>query len=81
MGAVQTGSASPARLESLGDGGDPVSHLVFGTPERRRGSLADVVDLLKQKKLVELTRVEPDGRTTSVHTSMPPLPPVTRWLS
>lgn len=58
-----------------------MSHLVFGTPERRRGSLADVVDLLKQKKLVELTRAEPDGRTTSVRTGMPPLPQARRWLS
>ncbi|XP_073460060.1 transcription factor SOX-6 isoform X3 [Aquarana catesbeiana] len=30
----------------------------FGTPERRKGSLADVVDTLKQKKLEEMTRTE-----------------------
>ncbi|KAG7221160.1 hypothetical protein INR49_017508, partial [Caranx melampygus] len=34
--------------------------LTFGTPERRKGSLADVVDTLKQKKLVELTKTEQD---------------------
>lgn len=39
--------------------------LVFGTPERRKGSLADVVDTLKQKKLVELTKTEQDGKPES----------------
>lgn len=33
----------------------------FGTPERRKGSLADVVDTLKQKKLEEMTRTEQEG--------------------
>ncbi|XP_060892029.1 transcription factor SOX-6-like isoform X5 [Labrus mixtus] len=37
--------------------------LTFGTPERRKGSLADVVDTLKQKKLVELTKTEQDEPT------------------
>uniref|UniRef100_A0A4W3J6N2 SRY-box transcription factor 6 n=1 Tax=Callorhinchus milii TaxID=7868 RepID=A0A4W3J6N2_CALMI len=32
----------------------------FGTPERRKGSLADVVDTLKQKKLEEMTKTEQD---------------------
>uniref|UniRef100_A0A674A4Z1 SRY-box transcription factor 6 n=1 Tax=Salmo trutta TaxID=8032 RepID=A0A674A4Z1_SALTR len=35
----------------------------FRTPERRKGSLADVVDTLKQKKLVELTKTEQDEST------------------
>ena len=39
--------------------------LAFGTPERRKGSLADVVDTLKQKKLVELTKTEQDGKRKS----------------
>lgn len=42
-----------------------MSGLAFGTPERRKGSLADVVDTLKQKKLVELTKTEQDGRGES----------------
>ncbi|XP_067089995.1 transcription factor SOX-6-like isoform X3 [Osmerus mordax] len=40
--------------------GEPLGGLAFGTPERRKGSLADVVDTLKQKKLVELTKTEQD---------------------
>uniref|UniRef100_A0A674A4T0 SRY-box transcription factor 6 n=1 Tax=Salmo trutta TaxID=8032 RepID=A0A674A4T0_SALTR len=38
----------------------------FRTPERRKGSLADVVDTLKQKKLVELTKTEQDGTPESL---------------
>uniref|UniRef100_A0A8C5CVM7 Uncharacterized protein n=1 Tax=Gadus morhua TaxID=8049 RepID=A0A8C5CVM7_GADMO len=51
---------SPTKPEDLprGERGEPVSTLAFGTPERRKGSLADVVDSLKQKKMVELTRTE-----------------------
>ncbi|CAL8295221.1 unnamed protein product [Boreogadus saida] len=53
---------SPTKPEDLprGERGEPVSTLAFGTPERRKGSLADVVDSLKQKKMVELTRTEHD---------------------
>lgn len=40
---------------------DPVVGPTLGTPERRKGCLADVVDTLKQKKLVELTKTEHDG--------------------
>ncbi|XP_069765179.1 transcription factor SOX-5 isoform X2 [Narcine bancroftii] len=32
----------------------------LGTPERRKGSLADVVDTLKQKKMEELIKSEPE---------------------
>lgn len=31
------------------------------TPERRKGSLADVVDSLKQRKMEELIKNEPEG--------------------
>lgn len=44
-----------------------LSGSAFGTPERRKGSLADVVDTLKQKKLEEMTKTEQDG--------MAPAPP------
>ncbi|XP_035272988.1 transcription factor SOX-6-like isoform X5 [Anguilla anguilla] len=43
-----------------GGGGDQLSGSAFGTPERRKGSLADVVDTLKQKKLEEMTKTEQD---------------------
>lgn len=33
----------------------------LGTPERRKGSLADVVDTLKQRKMEELIKSEPEG--------------------
>ncbi|XP_012695540.2 transcription factor Sox-6-like isoform X2 [Clupea harengus] len=39
---------------------DPLNASAFGTPERRKGSLADVVDTLKQKKLEEMTKTEQD---------------------
>lgn len=69
-GAEQTGPASPAKPDEFsGDRGESVINLVFGTPERRKGSLADVVDTLKQKKLVELTKAEQDGRTASISPS------------
>ena len=44
--------------------------LAFGTPERRKGSLADVVDTLKQKKLVELTKTEQDGKAIILFVSV-----------
>uniref|UniRef100_A0A3P9LQ11 HMG box domain-containing protein n=2 Tax=Oryzias latipes TaxID=8090 RepID=A0A3P9LQ11_ORYLA len=54
-------STSPTKLEeSSRDRGEPMTGFAFGTPERRKGSLADVVDTLKQKKLVELTKTEQD---------------------
>ncbi|XP_077142708.1 transcription factor SOX-6 isoform X6 [Ranitomeya variabilis] len=40
-----------------------MSSVNFGTPERRKGSLADVVDTLKQKKLEEMTRTEQEDST------------------
>lgn len=59
-----TNSTSPPKTEEFSrDRGDPMFSLAFGTPERRKGSLADVVDTLKQKKLVELTKTERDGKS------------------
>nr|XP_033490496.1 transcription factor SOX-6-like [Epinephelus lanceolatus] len=62
--SYQTNSTSPPKPEECSrDRGEPMSGLAFGTPERRKGSLADVVDTLKQKKLVELTKTEQDEPT------------------
>uniref|UniRef100_A0A8C3AG45 SRY-box transcription factor 6 n=1 Tax=Cyclopterus lumpus TaxID=8103 RepID=A0A8C3AG45_CYCLU len=61
--SYRTNSTSPPKPEE--GSREPAVGLVFGTPERRKGSLADVVDTLKQKKLVELTKTEQDGRTKS----------------
>ncbi|XP_060694500.1 transcription factor SOX-6 isoform X2 [Hemiscyllium ocellatum] len=46
--------------EGARERGDIMTGAVFGTPERRKGSLADVVDTLKQKKLEEMTKTEQD---------------------
>uniref|UniRef100_A0A8C9ZV74 SRY-box transcription factor 6 n=1 Tax=Sander lucioperca TaxID=283035 RepID=A0A8C9ZV74_SANLU len=62
--SYRTNSTSPPKPEECSrDRGDPMISLAFGTPERRKGSLADVVDTLKQKKLVELTKTEQDEPT------------------
>ncbi|XP_068611582.1 transcription factor SOX-5 [Brachionichthys hirsutus] len=45
-----------------GDGGSATGTL--GTPERRKGSLADVVDTLKQRKMEELIKNEPEEAPT-----------------
>ncbi|XP_061750473.1 transcription factor SOX-6-like isoform X1 [Nerophis ophidion] len=61
--SYRANSASPPKPEECyrGDRGEQtVSGATFGTPERRKGSLADVVDTLKQKKLVEMTKTEQD---------------------
>ncbi|XP_043938711.1 transcription factor SOX-6 isoform X2 [Protopterus annectens] len=59
--SFRNNSTSPHKLD---DGSRERSELLsgatFGTPERRKGSLADVVDTLKQKKLEEMTKSEPD---------------------
>uniref|UniRef100_A0A8C5G3T0 HMG box domain-containing protein n=1 Tax=Gouania willdenowi TaxID=441366 RepID=A0A8C5G3T0_GOUWI len=44
------------------DGGSSTGAL--GTPERRKGSLADVVDTLKQRKMEELIKNEPEEATS-----------------
>lgn len=65
--AYRTNSTSPTKPEECSrDRGESVIGLAFGTPERRKGSLADVVDTLKQKKLVELTKSEQDGEEKSL---------------
>ncbi|XP_031438394.1 transcription factor SOX-5 isoform X1 [Clupea harengus] len=46
--------------ESGGGGGGGSGSASVGTPERRKGSLADVVDSLKQRKMEELIKNEPD---------------------
>ncbi|XP_063145477.1 transcription factor SOX-6 isoform X1 [Candoia aspera] len=52
-------STSPHKPEEGGrDRSELMASVNFGTPERRKGSLADVVDTLKQKKLEEMTRTE-----------------------
>lgn len=54
----QHNATSPGKEEAGGgsrpcsDGGSATGAL--GTPERRKGSLADVVDTLKQRKMEEL---------------------------
>uniref|UniRef100_A0A3P8SRT1 SRY-box transcription factor 6 n=1 Tax=Amphiprion percula TaxID=161767 RepID=A0A3P8SRT1_AMPPE len=59
--SYRTNATSPPKPEECSrDRGEPMIGLAFGTPERRKGSLADVVDTLKQKKLVELTKTEQD---------------------
>ncbi|XP_053835387.1 transcription factor SOX-6 isoform X8 [Vidua macroura] len=52
-------STSPNKPDEGGrDRSELMTSVNFGTPERRKGSLADVVDILKQKKLEEMTRTE-----------------------
>uniref|UniRef100_A0A7N5ZQL0 HMG box domain-containing protein n=1 Tax=Anabas testudineus TaxID=64144 RepID=A0A7N5ZQL0_ANATE len=62
---AQHNATSPGKEES-GGGGRPCSDGgsatgTLGTPERRKGSLADVVDTLKQRKMEELIKNEPEG--------------------
>ncbi|XP_044041959.1 transcription factor SOX-5 isoform X5 [Siniperca chuatsi] len=57
-------ATSPGKEEG-GGGGRPCSDGgsatgTLGTPERRKGSLADVVDTLKQRKMEELIKNEPE---------------------
>ncbi|XP_040201357.1 transcription factor SOX-5 isoform X2 [Rana temporaria] len=40
--------------------GESVTNNSLGTPERRKGSLADVVDTLKQRKMEEMIKSEPE---------------------
>lgn len=63
---AQHNATSPGKEES-GGGGRPCSDGgsatgTLGTPERRKGSLADVVDTLKQRKMEELIKNEPEGQ-------------------
>uniref|UniRef100_A0A673BHV5 SRY-box transcription factor 5 n=1 Tax=Sphaeramia orbicularis TaxID=375764 RepID=A0A673BHV5_9TELE len=71
----QHNATSPGKEEGGGggrpssDGGSATGTL--GTPERRKGSLADVVDTLKQRKMEELIKNEPEG-----HATISPLTPL-----
>ncbi|KAK6309264.1 hypothetical protein J4Q44_G00207270 [Coregonus suidteri] len=56
-------NSPPKPEECSRERGEQLGGSAFGTPERRKGSLADVVDTLKQKKLVELTKTEQDEST------------------
>ncbi|KAM4820448.1 transcription factor SOX-5 isoform 2-T2 [Thomomys bottae] len=54
-------STSPQKAEEGGrQSGESLSGTSLGTPERRKGSLADVVDTLKQRKMEELIKNEPE---------------------
>uniref|UniRef100_A0A8C3AWA2 SRY-box transcription factor 5 n=1 Tax=Cyclopterus lumpus TaxID=8103 RepID=A0A8C3AWA2_CYCLU len=66
----QHNATSPGK-EDGGGGGRPCSDGgsaagALGTPERRKGSLADVVDTLKQRKMEELIKNEPEGTADSL---------------
>ncbi|XP_034430996.1 transcription factor SOX-6 isoform X6 [Hippoglossus hippoglossus] len=59
--SFRNNSTSPHKPEEgARERSDLLSGSAFGTPERRKGSLADVVDTLKQKKLDEMTKTEQD---------------------
>ncbi|XP_059118621.1 transcription factor SOX-5-like [Peromyscus eremicus] len=59
--APYNSSTSPQKAEeSRRQSGESVSSTALGTPERRKGSLADVVDTLKQRKMEELIKNEPE---------------------
>lgn len=65
--SFRNNSTSPHKPEEgARERSDLLSGSAFGTPERRKGSLADVVDTLKQKKLEEMTKTEQDGMTPCV---------------
>ncbi|XP_065540075.1 transcription factor SOX-5 isoform X10 [Lathamus discolor] len=59
--ALHNSSTSPLKAEEGGrQSGESLSSTTLGTPERRKGSLADVVDTLKQRKMEELIKNEPE---------------------
>ncbi|XP_063737545.1 transcription factor SOX-6 isoform X2 [Eleginops maclovinus] len=59
--SFRNNSTSPHKPEEgARERSDLLSGSAFGTPERRKGSLADVVDTLKQKKMEEMTKTEQD---------------------
>ncbi|XP_038852539.1 transcription factor SOX-5-like isoform X8 [Salvelinus namaycush] len=57
-------STSPGSKQQVEEGGSGA--VALGTPERRKGSLADVVDTLKQRKMEELIKNEPEGTSESL---------------
>ncbi|KAG8438550.1 hypothetical protein GDO86_004931 [Hymenochirus boettgeri] len=59
--ALHNLATSPMKAEDGGrQSGDSLNNTALGTPERRKGSLADVVDTLKQRKMEELIKGEPE---------------------
>ncbi|XP_074860905.1 transcription factor SOX-5 isoform X4 [Carettochelys insculpta] len=65
--APHNSSTSPLKAEEGGrQSGESMSNTALGTPERRKGSLADVVDTLKQRKMEELIKNEPEGTPESL---------------
>ncbi|XP_075066866.1 transcription factor SOX-5 isoform X2 [Mixophyes fleayi] len=59
--APHNSATSPMKADEGGrQSGESLSNAVLGTPERRKGSLADVVDTLKQRKMEELIKNEPE---------------------
>ncbi|XP_039204814.1 transcription factor SOX-5-like isoform X2 [Crotalus tigris] len=59
--APHNSSTSPSKADEGGrQSGESFSSTVLGTPERRKGSLADVVDTLKQRKMEEMIKNEPE---------------------
>ncbi|XP_066446871.1 transcription factor SOX-5 isoform X2 [Eleutherodactylus coqui] len=59
--APQNAATSPLKADEGGrQSGESLSNAALGTPERRKGSLADVVDTLKQRKMEELIKSEPE---------------------
>ncbi|XP_040293497.1 transcription factor SOX-5 isoform X2 [Bufo bufo] len=59
--APQNSATSPLKADEGGrQSGESLSNTALGTPERRKGSLADVVDSLKQRKMEELIKSEPE---------------------
>ncbi|KAM4747801.1 transcription factor SOX-5 [Rhinophrynus dorsalis] len=59
--ALHNSATSPIKTEESGrQSGESYSNAALGTPERRKGSLADVVDSLKQRKMEELIKSEPE---------------------
>lgn len=61
-------STSPGKEEVGRAGSEGGLVAALGTPERRKGSLADVVDTLKQRKMEELIKNEPEGQSHAVRT-------------
>ncbi|XP_072000831.1 transcription factor SOX-5 [Engystomops pustulosus] len=57
----QNSATSPLKADEGGrQSGESLVNAALGTPERRKGSLADVVDTLKQRKMEELIKSEPE---------------------
>ncbi|XP_069084674.1 transcription factor SOX-5 isoform X2 [Pleurodeles waltl] len=59
---LHNSATSPLKADEGGrqSSGELLSNTAMGTPERRKGSLADVVDTLKQRKMEELIKSEPE---------------------